>query len=374
MRGLIKKIAGFTAERLGLRVDNSMFDKNAEDIQRINLRFLRQLAFISGLFVLVVFVLDFTHPGIIGNANMYFMFFMLSAILFALSYIVFNHLLPYSTLLLYFFIIVLSAFCGVIGIADTPNGTAVVFTIVLALLPLQIIDKQSHVIPFTLAVWLVFCICTWVIKDRAYAAADILNASAALIFGILTNRYIFRARLSAINNSRILARSTQIDSITGLPNYKKLDDDLSGKNDSTIAQSLCSLAIFDIDMFKEYNLKYGREAGDKCLKKIGSCLQRISEPGELIIYRYSGTGFAAVSLVHDYVGIERVTKGILALIRGLGIEFHGTDSGIVTLSAGYTDVVECECDEYHKLIEMAVSAMERAKERGGNCGVGWLEE
>ena len=280
--------------------------------------------------------------------------------------------MPYSTVLLYFMMSVIAVFSAVLDVYFNPNGTAVFFPLVLALLPMQIIDRQSHVIPYTLVLWLAFCTASFIKKDAPQSTYDAVSASCTLIAALLTNRYIFRSRMSALNNNRILARSTEIDSITGLPNYKKFADDLAGKNGSTVAQSLCSLAIFDIDNFKEYNTKYGREAGDKCLKKIGSCLQRISDPGELIIYRYSGTGFADVSLVHDYKGIGRVSKGILAIIRDLGIEFQGTDAGIVTLSAGYTDVVECECDEYPKLIEMAVNAMEKAQNEGGNCTVGCL--
>ena len=105
------------------------------------------------------------------------------------------------------------------------------------------------------------------LKDFKYSSFDILNSSAGLLMGILINAKIFKIRISGINSSRILARQTQVDELTGLPNYKKLLEDLSGKNDTRIAKSLCSLAIIDIDMFKEYNTKYGREMGDKCLRK-----------------------------------------------------------------------------------------------------------
>lgn len=373
MNTLIKKAFLLIAEKLNMTLDNSLFDKNIEEIQMTNLRFLRQLALIGGLLMIVLFAGEYVHHGLIINHNMYFGFLMLSAIIFALTYIAFRPLMPYSTVLLYFFMLIFAAFAAVVGIIEPASGTSALFMIVTAMIPLQIIDKQTHVIPFTLAIWIAFCAASVALKEHNSAVADIISSTLAMIFGILSNRYIFKARITAINNNRILSRSTEIDTITGLPNYKKFGDDMSGKNNSQVAQSLCSLAIFDIDMFQEYNKKYGRAAGDRCLKKIGTCLLRISEPGELIIYRYSGTGFAAVSLVHDYQGIERVTRGILALIRGLGIEYSDSPEGIVTLSAGYTDVVECECDEFDKLIEMATKAMEKSKRHGGNRYTGWLE-
>ena len=106
-------------------------------------------------------------------------------------------------------------------------------------------------------------------------------------------------------------------------------------------------------MFKEYNTKYGREMGDKCLRKIGNCMLKISDPGELIVYRYGGTSLVAVCLIHDYKGIQRVCQGLSVLIKGLNIEFQGTEEEKITVSCGYTDVVECECDEFEKLLDMA---------------------
>ncbi len=62
--------------------------------------------------------------------------------------------------------------------------------------------------------------------------------------------------------------------------------------------------------------------GDKCLRKIGNCMLKISDPGELIVYRYGGTSLVAVSLIHDYKGIQRVCQGLSVLIKGLNIEFR----------------------------------------------------
>lgn len=370
---LMKKITNLICEKLGINIDQSVFDKNREEIQKANLGLLRNMTFIAGILAVFIFVLDFIYPEVIQNDNMYFMLFMASAILFALTYIAFNPLLPYSTILAYFFSTVVAAFSAIIGLYETPAGVSALFMVVLAILPMQIIDKQTHVIPYTIAVWLAFCVCAIIMKEKPYAVADMIYASTALVAGILINRLVFKSRLSSINNNRVLSRHTQIDSISGLPNYKKFNDDLSGKSDSRISKSLCSLAVFDIDLFKEYNTKYGREAGDKCLKKIGNCFLRISDPGELIIYRYGGTSFVAVSLIHDYKGIERVCKGILALVRNLNIEFQGSPSGIITMSAGYADVVECECDEFEKLVDMANQCIEYARKDGGNQGIGYIQ-
>lgn len=369
----MRKILNIIFDKMGFKIDQSVFEKNQEEIQKANVSLLRQLAFAACIFAVFLFSVNFMFPGTIQNTNMCFLIMMLSVILFALTYIAYNPLLPYAALLIYFMSTVMLACSAIMGIYETPALPAVMFVVILAVFPMQVIDKQTHVVPFTVAVWAVFCIAELVLKERRAAMCDVMYASVALTLGILLNRQVIRARLSAINDKRILSRHTQIDIITGLPNYKKFNEDLSGKNDSRIAKSLCSLAMFDIDGFMDYNTKYGRDAGDKCLKKIGNCFLKISDPGELIIYRYSGTSFAAVSLVHDYKGIERVCKGVLALVRNLNIEFQGSPKGIITMSAGYTDVVECECDEFSKMVDMANEAIKFARAEGGNQEIGYLQ-
>lgn len=369
----MRKILNIIFDKMGFKIDQSVFEKNQEEIQKANVSLLRQLAFAACIFAVFLFSVNFMFPGTIQNTNMCFLIMMLSVILFALTYIAYNPLLPYAALLIYFMSTVMLACSAIMGIYETPELPAVMFVVILAVFPMQVIDKQTHVVPFTVAVWAVFCIAELVLKERRAAMCDVMYASVALTLGILLNRQVIRARLSAINDKRILSRHTQIDIITGLPNYKKFNEDLSGKNDSRIAKSLCSLAMFDIDGFMDYNTKYGRDAGDKCLKKIGNCFLKISDPGELIIYRYSGTSFAAVSLVHDYKGIERVCKGVLALVRNLNIEFQGSPKGIITMSAGYTDVVECECDEFSKMVDMANEAIKFARAEGGNQEIGYLQ-
>ena len=72
-------------------------------------------------------------------------------------------------------------------------------------------------------------------------------------------------------------------------------------------------------------------------------------------------------------GIQRVCQGLSVLIKGLNIEFQGTEEEKITVSCGYTDVVECECDEFEKLLDMAGEALQQARKDGGNCSVGYLQ-
>lgn len=369
MKNLIRKLAAF----LDIKTDASLFDINQDEIQKANLLFMRQISLTGAFLTLLLCAASFFIPSLSQQTMPYFMMFVVSSIIFGLTCIAFNILLNYTYPLSYFYVTLLMAFSAALSIYYKPEGTATIFVVLLALLPLLILDKQSHVVPYTIIIWILFCIGSFSVKELKYAQYDVINSTAALVIGIMVNARISKSRISNLNSSRILARQVEIDGLTGLPNYKKLIQDLSGENDSRIAKSICSLAVIDIDNFMEYNTKYGRESGDKALKKIGSCMQRISDPSELIVYRYGGTRFVAVSLIHDYKGIQRVCQGISSLIRGLEIEFHGAVENKITVSCGYVDVVECESDDYSSMLSMAREALEQALKEGGNTSIGYLQ-
>lgn len=356
-----------------IRIDKSLFEINHSEIQKANLQFLRQIAFFSAVIAALLCCVTYFVPFFMGKTMVFFALFVISSIIFGVTCIIFNALLEYSSYLIYFYSAIIMAFCAVIDVYYGVGDSGIIFPVFLALLPVSIMDKPTHVFSFTALLWAVYCIASAVMKEREYAQIDVISSTIAMLAGITVGMRILKSRVSNLNSTRILSRQIEIDSLTGLPNYKKLMQDLSGENDTRVAKSLCGMAIIDIDNFKEYNTKYGREMGDKALKKIGGCMQRISDPTEIIIYRYGGTSLVAVSLIHDYKGVQRVCQGISSIIRGLDIEFKGAPLGKITVSCGFVDVVECECDEYVKMLEMAQEALQQAQAEGGNTYIGYMQ-
>ncbi len=356
-----------------LRIDKSLFEINHSEIQKANLQFLRQIALLGAVIAALLCCATYIIPFFAGKTMAFFALFVISAIIFGVTCIIFNSLLEYSSYLIYFYLAVIMAFCAVLDVYYGAESLGVIFPVFLALIPISIMDNPTHVFSFTILLWAAYCVASVIMKDHEFSQIDVISSTVAMLTGITVGTRILKSRVSNLNSTRILLRQIEIDSLTGLPNYKKLMQDLSGENDTRVAMSLCGMAIIDIDNFKEYNTKYGREMGDKALKKIGGCMQRISDPTEIIIYRYGGTSLVAVSLIHDYKGIQRVCQGISSIIRGLDIEFKGAPLGKITVSCGFVDVVECECDEYGKMLEMAQEALQQAQAEGGNTYIGYMQ-
>ena len=89
--------------------------------------------------------------------------------------------------------------------------------------------------------------------------------------------------ISAIESSHRMAFR---DELTGLPARRALDETLL-KLGSTY-----TVAMLDIDHFKQFNDRYGHQVGDQVLRMVGSKMLKVAGGGKP--YRYGGEEFAVV--------------------------------------------------------------------------------
>ena len=167
----------------------------------------------------------------------------------------------------------------------------------------------------------------------------------------------------ALDNYKQADYDRRRDFLTGLRNrqdmYELLQDHLSGKRDLINA-----MFMMDIDNFKMFNDNYGHVAGDECLKKIGAALNAYAKANNMYFFRYGGEEILGI-----YFGGEKTPDGIaqelVTLICDLNIQRDDVETGVVTVSLGYTsDDQHCE-----KMIDKADMAMYRAKSNGKNRAV-----
>ena len=118
-----------------------------------------------------------------------------------------------------------------------------------------------------------------------------------------------------------------------------------------------TVAMIDLDHFKQYNDCHGHVAGDTLLRAIAA-LMVSNIRGQDLVVRYGGEEFCLVLPETDVVGGHH----LLDKLRTGGRETT-TDFG-VTLSAGLTNWDGME--DITSLIERADQALYRAKESGRN--------
>ncbi len=155
-----------------------------------------------------------------------------------------------------------------------------------------------------------------------------------------------------------LKRLTVTDDLTGLYNQRDLFEQLPREMErARRSGSACSLCLFDLDGFKEYNDTHGHLAGDRLLRTVGAVVSRTIRSKTDRAYRYGGDEFVLLlphtSRAEARVLVDRIRRALsLALSDAVGFS-----AGIAEYSPGM---------ESRDFIEAADRLMYRAKRKGGN--------
>lgn len=133
------------------------------------------------------------------------------------------------------------------------------------------------------------------------------------------------------------------DPLTGLANRRQLDMQLP-EEIRRLTRSLgwLSLAMIDIDSFKQFNDEYGHPAGDDCLRRVAQALSAaLNRAGDLVV-RYGGEEFACLLPESDPAGARLLGENLRRRIESLAIDHVGSrNSNVVTISIG---IASGRCD------------------------------
>ena len=164
------------------------------------------------------------------------------------------------------------------------------------------------------------------------------------------------------------------DGLTGVFNHRAFQEKLkqllheAREPDATFRE--LSLAIFDIDHFKQINDTYGHPFGDQVLKKVSGVIQRTVRHYD-IVARYGGEEFAVLLPGCDTESSLKVAEEIRTGVESLRIH-RGIDSIRVTVSGGVAGFPR-DARNRGELIERADAALYHAKRRGRNQVWHWRD-
>ncbi|WP_341317498.1 sensor domain-containing diguanylate cyclase [Paraburkholderia sp. IMGN_8] len=164
-----------------------------------------------------------------------------------------------------------------------------------------------------------------------------------------------------------LQRLAHTDALTGLNNRGTFDEtlQLEWHRAARTGREL-SLLFVDIDQFKAYNDYYGHPAGDVVLKAVARCvLGCVSRPVDQVA-RYGGEEFVVTLPDMGAAGAMYVAEKVRNAVYDLGIEHAQSHYGRVTASIGVVSSRNRTFDEGTALLDMADSALYRAKSAGRN--------
>lgn len=181
-------------------------------------------------------------------------------------------------------------------------------------------------------------------------ATGLLPEEAAEFVGAAFLRVSSRAAFVAS-----LRLESMTDPLTGLANRRSLVERLSGDMARASRSGLpISLAMVDLDRFKEYNDRHGHLAGDTVLRAVAALMVSKLRRQDLVA-RYGGEEFCLVLPDTDL-------RNAMRLVDAIRVSTGELAGGVVTLSAGLTQWDGSE--NVTSVVDRADQALYQAKRRG----------
>jgi diguanylate cyclase (GGDEF)-like protein len=165
-----------------------------------------------------------------------------------------------------------------------------------------------------------------------------------------------------------LEQLATIDSLTGIPNRRSIDEALHREWLKAMRNSEpLAVIMIDIDHFKNYNDFYGHQAGDECLKQVAHALRASLRRPTDYIGRYGGEEFVVLLTNSDWEKAKKMAEKIFETVRHLNLPHHASPTAeIVTISAGINVAIPIPKLSIETLIHQADEALYQAKHNGRN--------
>ena len=165
-----------------------------------------------------------------------------------------------------------------------------------------------------------------------------------------------------------LLKLANIDGLTGLVNRRHFNERLADEWMRALrTRHPLTLIMFDVDLFKLYNDKFGHLDGDECLKRIALVAQEISSRPADTVARYGGEEFIILLPETDPSGALKVAEKLRVGIEKLHLPNpDSTVSPYVTISLGVTTIVPAADSAPDDCVKLVDEALYRAKNAGRN--------
>jgi diguanylate cyclase (GGDEF)-like protein len=181
--------------------------------------------------------------------------------------------------------------------------------------------------------------------------------------------------LQLVRQRRLLEHLAHVDGLTELANRRRFDDvyDLEWQRARRSGRAL-SLALLDIDSFKQFNDLYGHPAGDRALRAVARVAgAHMRRPADLAA-RYGGEELVLLMPETDAPQARAIVQALREAVMQLMIAHAGSAAAsVVTASIGGATLDAAGPESSAALFEAADVQLYRAKQ-GGRNRVMWRSE
>ncbi|HMK84830.1 MAG TPA: diguanylate cyclase [Steroidobacteraceae bacterium] len=205
-------------------------------------------------------------------------------------------------------------------------------------------------------------------REFGYQVVSSLIANAFCASAAYMTEKTSRTRfLEAALLSEMVAR----DGLTGIQNRRMFDQHIQRAwNQAVRDGQRVAVLLVDIDCFKDYNDRYGHQAGDECLRAVAVSLSQCARRPLDFVARYGGEEFAVVLYEASREYVAEVLTRIQRSVAELNIPHEASRvASRLTVSIGAAFILPGASRTHEGLIQLADEALYSAKEQGRNCVV-----
>lgn len=174
--------------------------------------------------------------------------------------------------------------------------------------------------------------------------------------------------LRIVHHYKLLDQLAHLDGLTEISNRRRFEEIFKKEWDHSLRNSTpFSLAMVDVDFFKQYNDHYGHAMGDLALQKIARALYGVLKRPADFIARYGGEEFVILLPETDAVGAKTIADQSLKAVASLGIAHHFSQAADhVTISIGLATIHMVGDNSPGTFLRVADQNLYVAKQSGRN--------
>lgn len=196
------------------------------------------------------------------------------------------------------------------------------------------------------------------------ASAFMLLVREVTMVAITLLAFSFLALYLAESGNR-LHKETRLDSLTGLPNRRAMEERAAGLVGAAQRTGTpLALLMMDLDAFKLLNDTWGHAVGDRALRAVGDVLLAADQDKGNTVARLGGEEFAMLLPRHSPVEAQAFGEHLRSAIAGV-VVLEGSRRVSLTVSIGVAAWQPGE-PSWSEMLRRADAALYRAKREGRN--------